>query len=853
MKYAIGGSVKVIKADKCKTSIIILTHNQLEYTKMCIDSIREFTAKDMYQIIVVDNHSTDGTIEWLKEQKDIQVILNDENLGFPKGCNQGIEAATGTDVLLLNNDVIVTQHWLENLNKCLYSSEDIGAVSAVTNYSSYYQTIPATYSNINEMHAFAQKHNISNPEQWDERIKLVAFCMLIKREVIEKIGLLDERFSPGNYEDDDYSFRMKKAGYKLLLCKDTFIHHFGSTSFKTVPNEYSKILQINREKFINKWGFNPAYSTFIRNEIIELMEKPRYEKIKVLEVGCACGATLLQIKNIYQNAELYGVELNENAADIAKTFANIKVGNIENDTFDYEEEFFDYIIFADVLEHLYDPYKVLKNMAKYLKKDGKVMASIPNVTHYSIIRSLLNGNWTYENAGILDKTHIRFFTLSEINKMFSEAGYENMEYRATRLIATKADEDFINSIVQLTNENLKQQYESYQYIVRTSKRAEQAKQQYTVISSKESKIRFLTLFPETGNVHLTKDVGMIAYIMHKYFNYDSKIVCYKNDDYPYLDKEVKGLKIEFLNKYTGDAQKDGYIYLKNNALNIDVLHLFHLNNRSLLWIDLYKKLNPMGKVYLKLDANISIMNLILNDDVVKILKQCDLISIETKYLYDYLNSKWPIRIEYIPNGFYDYKERKYVEYKEKDNTICTVGRIGLYIKATEILLEAFKLASPSIPNWKLKAIGPIADNFKAYIKKFFAENPALKEKIIFTGEITDKIKLEAEYRKAKIFCLTSRNEGFPLVFPEAAANGCYIISSNLLAAWDITDNKKYGDIFEIDNVQQLSESFVNNCRDDVKLQTVCNNIQDFSYSHFYWPDICNNINRFIRYKSKTVH
>ena len=90
------------------TSIVILTFNKISYTKKCIESIRKYTSKGSYEIIVVDNASTDGTISWLKEQSDIITIFNKDNLGFPKGCNQGIEIAQGSEVLLLNNDVFAS-------------------------------------------------------------------------------------------------------------------------------------------------------------------------------------------------------------------------------------------------------------------------------------------------------------------------------------------------------------------------------------------------------------------------------------------------------------------------------------------------------------------------------------------------------------------------------------------------------------------------------------------------------------------------------------------------------------------------------------------------------------------------
>ncbi|QDR82796.1 glycosyltransferase [Sporomusa termitida] len=239
------------------TSIVILTYNKLDYNKLCIESIRDYTEPGSYEIIVIDNHSTDGTVEWLQAQPDLKLIANNENIGFPAGCNQGIKAACGDSVLLLNNDTIVTPYWLVNLRRCLFSAEDIGAVGAVTNSCSNFQSTPCEYSSIAEMLDFARQRNNSNPDLWEPRTRLVGYCMLIKTEIINKIGLLEEAFSPGNYEDDDYCLRIRNAGYRLILCWDTFIHHFGSISFGEQAIQYNSLLETNKQKFIEKWGLPP--------------------------------------------------------------------------------------------------------------------------------------------------------------------------------------------------------------------------------------------------------------------------------------------------------------------------------------------------------------------------------------------------------------------------------------------------------------------------------------------------------------------------------------------------------------------------------------------------------------------
>ncbi len=453
-----------------KTSIVILTYNQLDYTKLCIESIRKYTEPETYELIVVDNHSTDETVKWLKTQIDIKCIFNEQNNGFPKGCNQGIEIANGSEILLLNNDTIATTNWLLNLKTALYSAENIGAVGPITNNCSNYQAIKVDYKDTNELQVFAQGHNNSASEKWEEKIKLVGFCMLIKRSIVEKLGVLDELFTPGNFEDDDYSFRMIRAGYRLLLCHDTFIHHFGSVSFKEKPQNYHELLNKNALKFKEKWGFDARYSTFCRNEIIDLMDinKPN---MKVLEVGCACGTTLLKIKHLNKTAEIYGIELCPEPAAIAKQFATVTAENIEHADLVYEEGFFDYIIFADVLEHLYEPLTILQKIQKYLKPDGYVLASVPNVMHYSVVKDLLAGNWTYEDAGILDRTHIRFFTLKEIDKMFRTGGFSELTYNGVHHITNHDEnpEQFIKNLKSLNLVQDEEQLKVYQYLVKAGR------------------------------------------------------------------------------------------------------------------------------------------------------------------------------------------------------------------------------------------------------------------------------------------------------------------------------------------------------------------------------------------------
>ncbi|URZ14845.1 glycosyltransferase family 4 protein [Clostridium felsineum] len=364
-------------------------------------------------------------------------------------------------------------------------------------------------------------------------------------------------------------------------------------------------------------------------------------------------------------------------------------------------------------------------------------------------------------------------------------------------------------------------------------------------------MRFVTLFPESENIHLIKDVGMIAYALHKKYGFQSYLACYNNGEYPYLKKEVKGLKVNFIKKYTGNATLDSIVYLMKNSNKIDVLHIFHLSKRSYLWILIYKFLNSSGKVFLKLDANREIKTYLIYKKGAKhnfikyIFRKCKLVSVETKELCDYFNENNFKEVKFVPNGFYEsnFNIERNVNIKKKD-VIITVGRIGSKEKANDILLQAFALIHDKIPNWKLNLVGPIEDKFKDYIYKYFNKYPSLKDKVSFKGPMYDREILKNEYESAKIFCLTSLYESFGFVLVEAIKNGCYVISSDVPAAYDITNNEKYGRIFPVNDIEKLCELLLEKCKSQ-ELKYISNEIQNFAYENYNWMVICDKIKSFL--------
>jgi GT2 family glycosyltransferase/Flp pilus assembly protein TadD len=239
-------------------SIVILTFNQLDKTRNCIESIEKHTPEP-HEIIFIDNGSTDGTVDWLKEistcNDTYSLIENGENRGFAAGCNQGIEAARGEYVLLLNNDVVVTKDWLSGLLECLHATPDAGIVGPMTNNISGIQQIPdAHYSSPAELDEFAAKFRLNNRYRRIPYRRIVGFCMLFRKSLANAIGLLDEGFGTGNFEDDDFCLRAAIAGYRNSIAGDVFIHHVGSASFRGNNLDYISSLSDTGSYFREKWS-----------------------------------------------------------------------------------------------------------------------------------------------------------------------------------------------------------------------------------------------------------------------------------------------------------------------------------------------------------------------------------------------------------------------------------------------------------------------------------------------------------------------------------------------------------------------------------------------------------------------
>jgi GT2 family glycosyltransferase len=238
-------------------SIVMLSWNAPQFTKLALESIRTHTSGD-YEVIIVDNGSNDETVQWLRTLRDVRVIYNASNRGYAGGNNQAMAAANGEYVVLLNNDVIVTQGWLDDLLDAFNRIPALGVSAPRSNKIAGDQIVlDATYNSIEEMHRYAAERRRRYRRHGYMTDRAIGLCLCIDRRVIEEIGGIDERFGVGNFEDDDFCLRVRAAGYNIHVCDDVFIHHFGSQTFAANKIDWTATMRQNWEKFAAKWGLPP--------------------------------------------------------------------------------------------------------------------------------------------------------------------------------------------------------------------------------------------------------------------------------------------------------------------------------------------------------------------------------------------------------------------------------------------------------------------------------------------------------------------------------------------------------------------------------------------------------------------
>jgi glycosyltransferase involved in cell wall biosynthesis len=323
------------------------------------------------------------------------------------------------------------------------------------------------------------------------------------------------------------------------------------------------------------------------------------------------------------------------------------------------------------------------------------------------------------------------------------------------------------------------------------------------------------LFRRWGNLELLKDKGLAGYMLAEAVRgHATMYFCTKPSDYPSLSV-LQDMELLFTDDEPG-MEKVYIDHLNTQFQKMDVLMLHGVYPQTVPYLNRYRRLRPDGIVYCGLDMNSYWMANIKwgSQSVHEFAGNCDVIATSCRFLRNALNNNPDVNFacRWLPNGFYNPIGTPVIANTErKENIILTVGRIGSAPKNNQELLTAFAEVADVLCEWSLYLVGPIESEFQTYIGEYFLKYPHLKERVVFTGAITDKTELYSEYARAKVFALTSLSEGFPNVYAEALFHGCKFVTSDIDAADDITNYGELGAVYKRGDVKGLADTLIKAC------------------------------------------
>ena len=393
----------VIEQEEMKVSIFVLGYNRLEKTKNCVESILKYTTDIEYELILIDNGSTDGTLNYFNsvEYHRKTIIRVTKNMGNMFANHLAMKMFKATYYVLVANDVNVTEKWLSNLLKCYESDPKIGFVCPVSDNISNLQEINLNFKNFEEMQVKASMFNKSDPAKWEERLRLINIITVLKREVIDNIGLFDVGFFH-DFGEDDYSARIRRAGYKLVLCRDTFVQHdhdFRNMEDKD-PANFRKSLEVGRKNYSDKyWGLDgwEDINNYESNLINMLPTPAKNQDIpQILGIDVKCGTPILEVKNFLRKNNIFS-----NKAIAFTTQAKyyqdllfVTEGNVKCDRIEYlqeafKKESFEYIILGEPINIYNHPAEIFKNILELTKIHGKILFKIKNTSDIRMMLDIL--------------------------------------------------------------------------------------------------------------------------------------------------------------------------------------------------------------------------------------------------------------------------------------------------------------------------------------------------------------------------------------------------------------------------------------------------------------------------------
>lgn len=429
--------VTAILGDRSElVTLFVQAYNRLDKTKTCLESILNYTKGIDFELILLDNGSTDGTLDFFKQ------VPYDRKKIYHVSQNVGSLAPaphiewSGRYIVYIPADTYVTKNWLTNLLTCVRSDPKIGVAAPIIFNVDHNETPTFTFSSYEEMQEKAAKHNISDPRLWYERLIMEPSGGVYKREALDIAGKISDYGFFHSSSDYDLAFRIRRAGYKTILCQDTYVHHdHPRTNLQGKDLEdRSRDLRAAARDFeqkyfgINGWIDGSNFETILLSTV-DIEQYNGRNKLEILGIDVRCGAPILELKNKLQMGDHFDTRLSAFTTD-PKYWLDLKticVGEVTSDRIEYLSEHFTDTLFDFILlgrpinTYAVRPVDLLNILLKKIKPDGHLLIKLRNT--YDVVTTLksLGANLNVGEAADLPVWQIN---IEDFNSHVNTLGYQ---------------------------------------------------------------------------------------------------------------------------------------------------------------------------------------------------------------------------------------------------------------------------------------------------------------------------------------------------------------------------------------------------------------------------------------------
>lgn len=447
--------------EKCQSNaevtICVVALNRLQKTKNCIESILKYTKDIDFELVVIDNGSTDETPEYLKtlEFENLRVIHLTKTVSLAAAFYFLDLKTIARYFVFSNNDMVVSENWLSNMLNVARSDSKIGMICTMSTNVSNLQDPGINFTGLDDFQRKAAEFNKPDPAKWQERLRLITTLTLWTKECLAAIGwpVFDMGYTH-DFADDDIPFRVRRMGYKAILAGDVLVCHDHDHNSGQDRNweETLKTIEFGRKAFREKYHGVDAWddvNNFAFPYIGDSVSEPTTKELPaILGIDVRAGTPILDIKNIIRKFGIYDAETNAFSQD-GKYYTDLKTfcsGQVICDRIDFlanyfENESMDYIIIGKDINEYAEPVGAAKKAFRLLKKGGQLFITLKNVYDAAALLSIL-GHSAHEDCGA------RALTLESLEKQLAAIGINKFELVIAEGVDIDGDtRDFLSLLV----------------------------------------------------------------------------------------------------------------------------------------------------------------------------------------------------------------------------------------------------------------------------------------------------------------------------------------------------------------------------------------------------------------------